>query len=187
MAHRWERLNAQLNTFRQGLETPGPAPNKDYLVEDVASALAACDVLMTQGPEFDRPAVPPRFAVAYKDVADWFGTTRLEVNASLASAPLEEVLQRAETIRQQGVEVLYELDQTSVAVPELDGYETDYDTRAAARLLETQAVARFASGDPARGSASTAPKDLSGSSAIDTRAPKHQARNKGAAAGGQAM
>jgi len=110
MAARWDRLETQLNNFRYGLENPQAAYAKEYLVEDLGNALAACRTLVDSGLAYDNPPVAPRFAVAYKDLVDWFENTRVEVNKSLGSASDDQVLQRAEAIRQQGIEKLYELD-----------------------------------------------------------------------------
>lgn len=137
ISQRWERLDDVLTNFRYAAERTGTRENpefdREFLVDHIASAAAACSTLLRGGLSSENPPVAPQFAVAYADNANWFEVVR---SALMTNTPTHEELPAlAEAIRQKGIETIYELAELSVAIPELDTtavvdpYSPDWDRK----------------------------------------------------------
>lgn len=118
VAARWGTFGTRIGIYRDRLELPGATHDKPDLVSEVANAGGFCDLMLTRGHTFVSDAVP-RFAVADRDVADWFDNIGRDARL-LLDVPDQELVGRVEAIYQRGVEVVYGLDSTSIRVPELD-------------------------------------------------------------------
>lgn len=139
MAQHWEGLDTVLDRVRPGRRNAPPrlsADDKEDLVDDLSDALEACCSIALHG-----DGSPPLFAVACKDVFDWFEETRLSVLDTLPSAYSRQFVERVQEIRRQGIDQLALLKSTSFRVPELDGSAGDSAEPDALKRYEDPEVA----------------------------------------------